>query len=529
MALAKEPEDRYQTGAELGAALADAIAQNPAGLSTLSHKSVMDRVEVQLAAYPLPPLPPAATRPTETQPRQPTPTLAHTSEPVASPSLETGQLWTDNRPDLSTSTTQPRWFYGLIVAGLVIVGLTLLVGLIYAFSGSDDDKAKSVAQTTASVTPLTLEPSPTLADITTQTSAVNPANNATPTPLILPTTALPQPNQAPTLTQISPPTSIPPTSVPPTSVPPTTLPPSVTPMPPTATVVPPTLTPVPPTNVPPTNVPATTPIPSATPAQEGDYSFTLVILRNTTPGSESLLISNNQKSTGALDLNKLRLGEAPNTLLGSYWSGQANQLAQDECLALYRNANDPNLPSLKCANTYSLQFPQDSNVFWLIPFTIYYDNHEVGSCFAENEAICQVNIESQPPQLIFVRLDGKKGVIVYNQTGQDIPLSSLEIYDDKDKLIEGATAWGIDTFSANTCVRLWKDNELKKKNISEEELLAIETDALDNAAIDCTFIGDRAEFKKKEQFWDNSFSINGSDQTQTCAKDEDICELAFGN
>ncbi len=521
--LAKEPNERYQSGAELSAALATALTDKSA-LTTQSRQSMMERVEGQMAAYPLPPLPPAATRPAETQARQPTPTLAHRTEPKPTdPQLQTGELWTDNRPDLSKPDGQPRWFYGAIIGGVVLVGLALLIGLIYAFSGNDeDDKKDTVAQVTASVTPTTaLNATPTQIIINTQAPPDTSGNISTTTPLVLPTTAIPEPTLAPTLTQVPPPTDVPSTptetSVPPTAIPPTTI---------SAT------------DIPPTEVSVVV----NTPATGEDYSYTLVIMRNLAePGNESLLISNNDASSHALSLADFRLGEGKTAIAGAYWNSLTNVVAQNSCLTLYHNPSDPNLPPLICEPSFDMPYASadNSTVFWAEPFKVFYRDQEVATCFVNDGAVCQVRFSSNDVataqtqnngvRLQIVRLEGDKGIIVYNATTQDIVLASLEVLNDKDKTVKGAEKWGIDTLPANTCVRLWKENEVNKRNISEEDLLALENGALADENITCSFTGERAEFKNKEQFWKKTFSISLNGQAQTCSENEDSCELNFSD
>lgn len=511
--LAKEPDERYQSGAELSAALATALTKQSA-LSTQSRHSMMDRVEGQMAAYPLPPLPPAATRPAETQVRPPTPTLAHQPEPTPTvPRLETDEHWTDNRPNLSQATGQPRWFYGVIIGGVVLVGLALLIGFIYAFSGNDDDKKdNTVAQITASVTATTvLNPTPTQIVINTQVPPDLSGNVSTPTPLILPTTAIPQPTLASTLTQVPPPTNIPATS--------------------TATSIPPTAVPV---------TVATTP--ASIPASGEDFSYTLVIMRNMSePGHESLLIANNEASTHALNLADIRLGEGQSAVAGSYWNSLTNILAQNSCLSLYHNPNDPNLPPLICDQSFDMSYvtSNNSDSFWTASFKVFYQNHEVATCFPDDGAVCQVrfsasdliNEESQNTRarLQIIRLEKNHGIIVYNPTNEDIIVSALEIWDDKAKVVDDGTDWGIDVLPAKQCVRLWKDNEVNKGNNTEEKLTSVENEALTDAEVSCVMVGERAEFKNKAQFWTKDFTINWNGQTAECTKNDDVCEMIFEN
>lgn len=372
--LAKEPEERYQSGAELGEALAEALTQSQSAPTVQARQSIMDRLEIQMAAYPLPPLPTPVAHPAATQPHQPEPTIAHKTDSLPI----TQELWTENN-DLSVpARQQPRWFYGAIIGGVVLIGLTLLVGLIYAFSGDGNDSKTddTVAQNTVTQVDLNIDSTSTVVEISAQSTPVPSETIPTATSLVLQATDLPAPTLAPTLTP--PPTAIPASQ---TSLPPTPIPPTSTPLP-SATTIPATVTP---------------------------------------------------------------------------------------------------LPTMEVS------------------------------------------------QLTFVRLDKNVGVIIHNETGQNIDPDTIQIFDDKEKLIEDATDWSITVFPPDTCLRIWKNNEVNKGNNADERVATTENEALENADIQCDFVGERIELKKKEQFWTKEFSITWNGQQSICDKDEDVCEMTFSD
>ncbi len=189
--LEKEPYDRYQTGAELTAALKSVVAQwqtegiaadrevRRPSLVMLPHK-----VSLAIAAAPLPDLPP-------TQPR--IPPEGWPAAPDAAPTYPTNQ-----------TNQRNNWRSPLLVAGTVfVIGLLGLILLILATRGDGSRQVSVVPTATETVAASPTSKPPTL----TLTFTVEPVQAATTTPVVLPTTA-------PSLTPV-PPTPIPPTAVPP--------------------------------------------------------------------------------------------------------------------------------------------------------------------------------------------------------------------------------------------------------------------------------------------------------------------------
>ncbi len=218
-AMAKNPADRYQSGAEFSMAMDAVFAELPS--NTISNALVAGLAHPRNAS-------PKATRTIEsavesehqTQPPTMTPT-----GPMA-PNAPTIQRRRNvpgarsalpNRPVLAST--------GLPLNFLIPLGVGLLVTLLLLINTQF-----SAAQDPASVTAV-----PTI----TRIPSITPTNTRPPSPTVRLVIVIP--TEAPTATTQARATAVPPTKAPPTAVPPTAVPP----------------TEVPPTEVPPTEVPPT--------------------------------------------------------------------------------------------------------------------------------------------------------------------------------------------------------------------------------------------------------------------------------
>jgi serine/threonine protein kinase len=200
--LAKDPQERYQTGAALSDALDRAITTRKITTSVLPAASRMSIPErVALSARPLPPMPAGVSKPAPAAP------VADTSRPA--PTAAGGLPIT-------------------YIAGGAVALVVILAILWAVLSGGGEDK-KVAALTTTPTTAAAAQP--------TATETVEP----TATPI--------KQSGSITLHPESTPTPPPPTATPPpsTATPP---PPTATAPPSTATSLPPTGTPLPPTNTP---------------------------------------------------------------------------------------------------------------------------------------------------------------------------------------------------------------------------------------------------------------------------------------
>lgn len=232
-AMAKQPENRYQSGKALAEALRAAL---------------QEQASSQAERPPLPPLPPGVQPP---PPRRPSmrpvaaevraslsqhPTISPSQAARVSPSQSTPrrtravERQSTNTLAAEADTKQPLSYLPLLVLGGVILAVVVMVAVV----------ASSLNRSASSVAAL-----PTLAPTATSAPPTNTAIPATDVPpSVTPIPSSPSP-ELPTATLVPPS--------------PTPEPPSPTPVPPTATLVPPTFTPEPPTSIPaagPTAAPA---------------------------------------------------------------------------------------------------------------------------------------------------------------------------------------------------------------------------------------------------------------------------------
>jgi serine/threonine protein kinase len=269
--LEKEPQDRYSRGADLVAALEEALqtGQISSVTPTTPQVSVMDRVAVGLVERPMPPMPAGVS----TANPEPVPPATPEPKPTAVPETKVGAAPTQpSSSSVSAKTGHNRMLYGIIglVAVLVICGLFMGGWWVFGMSGNppaaDQESANQALSNNATPTLTASEAEPT----STETEAVvtpetEPTFTATPSETPVPPTATNSPTPQPTSTD----TPIPPLLVP-TDTP--------TPVPPTATNSPtpqptPTDTPTVPSTA--TNSPTPQPTPTDTPTVPPPNTATL--------------------------------------------------------------------------------------------------------------------------------------------------------------------------------------------------------------------------------------------------------------
>jgi serine/threonine protein kinase len=127
-ALAKEPNERYATGGELASALKDALHET----SRPAKTTITSKVELELEANPLPPIPPVAQQ--ETQQRQ-SPITQQVNKNVTRP---------------SSGVPRSRWYMlaGAGIAGLLVLVIMAII-LLGGGSGNDDDTPEPTITTDA--------------------------------------------------------------------------------------------------------------------------------------------------------------------------------------------------------------------------------------------------------------------------------------------------------------------------------------------------------------------------------------------
>ncbi len=184
-AMAREPEDRYASGAALAGALEHALQQTPS-VPTRQRLSVPERIAVEVDAHPLPPIP-AEVTPSMVPPTRPaqTPPPPFSAPPPALPT----------RPPRAS----PRFTSTLagIALGAVVLLAVAVAGLYLLLGGGDGKSGAHTPTVTALAANKTASPTALAASLT-PTSPVTPM--PTFTPFLLP---------APILTATSAPTLIP--------------------------------------------------------------------------------------------------------------------------------------------------------------------------------------------------------------------------------------------------------------------------------------------------------------------------------
>ena len=169
-ALAKSPEERYSSAAEMAAALR-ALDTQPALAPVAEPAPDATMFAPATAAAPPPPPPPEATAVHRTGP-QPTPTGGTTAPPPIPPVAEGSGVG---------SSGVPPWAFAVV--GAAAVGVVVIVLLIAGvFSGGDDDGGAIVAgSATGTPTPEASDGAPTDGARPTETAATEPTEPPAPT------------------------------------------------------------------------------------------------------------------------------------------------------------------------------------------------------------------------------------------------------------------------------------------------------------------------------------------------------------
>ncbi len=339
-ALAKEPEERYASGAALADALDRALQTRPvvAALPTSPRLTIPQRVAVEQDRYPLPPLP-AMMETATPLPNTPYLELAPGPASVATPIRHSGSFSRLERMlGLGGVPLSRRNLYWLFI------GIILLSGLFYCIGVAALGTAPSSKISFGTATPATLGP---IADNTTIAAGLILSSSLTPT--LMPNSLLSatgtstlKPMPTPTFTSM-----------------------------PTATDTPfPSLTPV----------PTTTPIPEP-------LSYTLLIAKR---GDDSLFVVN--ETAIAFPLVQLRLGDGQGAINGAEWG--VDTLENGACVTVWKDGGNPKSPKgLTCTQVGTRLTRDGPGRFWKDDFKVYYSGELIGACRAER---CSFNITLQP-------------------------------------------------------------------------------------------------------------------------------------
>jgi serine/threonine protein kinase len=341
--LAKEPGERYPTGAALADALDQALAHPETKAltpiaTTLPHKSIPERVALNVLAHPLPP-PPAEIETPRAAPTLPRPFVA---PPRPAPAAA-----------IRRSVRVPIYVGTLV--GLAALGLILLAAVLLLLSGGDDNGGDTLAAPTGTSEAAWLAAARELTE--TASAAVAPTETSTLAATVIPTETF---THSPTFTATA------------------TLTPTLTATPsPTATATPTsTFTPTPSL----TPSPTLTLAPTATVERPGDYEI-LVAKR----GEDSLLVVN--QGDGAFPLAPLRLGEGEGAISGAEWDVEA--LEPGQCVAAWKDGGNPQLPDVECELLGARLTRDGPKRFWKSAFKVFYGQRAEFVCGSER---CPITI-----------------------------------------------------------------------------------------------------------------------------------------
>jgi len=343
--LAKEPEERYPIGAALADALDQALrvksikAPSP---STVPRPTIPERVVVQQARHPLPPIPAAVSpAPQKAEPKL-TPAPITPAASAAAGKRSTFSIL-ERMGGLAGVPRSWRRRYR------IFLGIIVLAGLCYS----------------AGFAALALAPSNRIALVTATATR-------TPIPTASGVTLLPGVTLSPSPTQFIPPTFTPSPTASPTLTPSATATPTFTP----------TSTDTPSPSPTPTPTPTDTPAPTATPTP-ATVTYDLLIAKR---GDDSLFVVNQTRV--AFPLEPLRLGDGDGAIDGEDWD--VDTLQNGECVTAWKDSGNPRPPrGVKC-NEVGARLTRDGpNRFWQSAFNIYYAGELIATCAREE---CSISI-----------------------------------------------------------------------------------------------------------------------------------------
>ncbi|MCP4539932.1 MAG: protein kinase [Chloroflexi bacterium] len=403
--LAKEPADRYQSGAELADALDQALQIQPseppvpAPTTDAVNLSISDRVALSLKAHPLPPIPAAVATPalkrTKSEPAKPE-RVKSKPEPVPA------QVTVKALPASASASLRERlpiFISGAgigitIVACVLVILLTVVV--VWLISRNQDDlgldQSLSLATPSATETtvPVILTSTPTIPPVV---HAVDPSEGTL----------------APT-------------------VPAFTIEPTFT-IAPTPTAPPPTLTPT-----------------TASPTE-----YDLLVVKQ---GDDGIFLFN--RGAEPFPLVWLQLGDGDKVIYGLEWGIEA--LPNGACVVAWKDDKDIQIPDGLTCEVVGEQLTRDGpKRFWKEAFDIYYAGETIDTCAKDSPGgTFTIPIQTSERLLLIARRN-EDGLFVVNYMASDFELQPLRLGEGENKMASG-DEWGIATLERGSCVTVWKDD-----------------------------------------------------------------------
>ncbi len=447
-ALAKEPEERYQSGADLADALDQALQILPvdAAAETSSTapaaavpRSIPERVALQVQDRSLPPIPAAVATPTP-RPQQvqssssPSPSPSPSSPEPASSPQQVEPSPSSTPPPTATAPVRNRsvLFY-IGAAAIVVVGCILLVALSIALFliATRDDVQSSTTEALSSETPAAtiVEAIPTASRVPASLSPSLPSDSSA-------TAVLP----GDTLTTVA---------------------------------------------------------PSPTPdLVESPASYNLLIAKQ---GEDSMFLCN--QAPAAFPLMPLRLSDGKEAIYGTDWHTETHLLESGACVAAWKKEGSP-LPPDGLPEPVGERLLRDNRGrFWKDEFPIYYSGVQIATCGKE-QSECSILVPAPASdELLFIVRRNDDGLFVINWMMEEFELPGLRLGssddsddDDDNGNDQGALSgsdWGVPALERDACVTVWKDDH-------EPQL---------PDGLVCNQVGERLIRKKDGQFWKSAFDV----------------------
>ncbi len=493
-ALAKEPSDRYQSGAKLAdaldAALAVAQAQAQPEQRDVTRPAAKDTPPGPPALPPAPPMVSGQAQGVgggrhdiqpDRQGASPVASSERTAEPELGSTAFRRTVWPRHRKSLV--------LYLGILSVICALSTVLSVGAYLLLSGT---AARWLAQRPGTETPTSLSLTgtpPSGLPASMATPSLVPLVTATPTGTLVPRSAL-TPSVTPTPAGMT---------TTPAAVPTPTL--MVTPTATTTLTVAPTATPtltVSPT-VTPTSTSTATPTPSPSPTADLPASYTLLAAKR----SEEGVYVVNQTDT-PFPLAPLRLGDGNESLDGAAWG--LEELESGACVVVWKDRGNPRPPAgLACQQAADVLRRSKAGVFWDQTFYAYYQEDLVGVC-EKDRSLCTITIPNRAGyRLRIVKRD--EGLFLANHGEEVLPLAPLRL-GDGDAAVQGQE-WDVATLGRDDCVAVWREKG----------------DPKFPAGFRCNRVDEHLpRLEGEEQFWRGTFVVYYAGvSVGTCEKEQIEC------